>query len=636
MFPVTEVGPRPFAPLRFALSLAVASALFASSAAAQTTPQAIDTPGSQYTTATAMNDNGMVVGQLSLSNGVGHAFAWTEAGGVRDLGTSIGTRSHAVAVNRSGVVLGASSDEAGGIEYPFLWTESSGRIDLGTIAPGLRTVPYALNNTGMVVGTWVTASNQVRPWVWTQGGGFVDLGFDGVAVAVNDSGLVIGQGSLNPHAWVWTTQGGYVDLGTLGGTFSAAQFVNAAGLVLGYSALPGNTVIHAFAWTSTTGMVEIGPTAVSTWVTGVNSHGVAAGYKDIGGPTIPFTWTLLGGLVDLPPAFGGNENIPQGINDDGVVVGEASYPDDVWHGVAWTPSGVLDLLPSAGQTYSSAFAVNNQGVVVGGGFTGGAKISSSTALLWTVTAPNVVPTPLGSGVVAQPLATLPDGSTATVAITFGTVTGAGQTTVTTSVAGAPPPDGFKILGGQQPVYYDVSTTATFSGVATLCFTWREGQLQNENNARLFHRENNQWVDITTSRNTQTNTVCGQTSSFSPFIITEQRVFGFYQPVDNLPVVNVMKAGAAVPVKFSLGNGNEGLDIFAAGFPSATAMTCGGGLSDTVDQTSTAGSSSLSFDVATNTYNYVWKSDKAWAGTCRQLVLKLKDGTKKTANFSLTK
>lgn len=39
--------------------------------------------------------------------------------------------------------------------------------------------------------------------------------------------------------------------------------------------------------------------------------------------------------------------------------------------------------------------------------------------------------------------------------------------------------------------------------------------------------------------------------------------GFLQPLEALPTLNSLKAGAAVPVKFSLG-GDHGLDIFAAG------------------------------------------------------------------------
>jgi hypothetical protein len=45
---------------------------------------------------------------------------------------------------------------------------------------------------------------------------------------------------------------------------------------------------------------------------------------------------------------------------------------------------------------------------------------------------------------------------------------------------------------------------------------------------------------------------------------------------------------------------------------------------------------LSYDPATDTYTYVWKTNKIWAKTCRQLVLKLDDGTFYRANFNFTK
>ena len=45
---------------------------------------------------------------------------------------------------------------------------------------------------------------------------------------------------------------------------------------------------------------------------------------------------------------------------------------------------------------------------------------------------------------------------------------------------------------------------------------------------------------------------------------------------------------------------------------------------------TAGGSSLAFD--SGQYIYVWKTNKAWAGTCRQLVVKLTDGNEHRATF----
>jgi hypothetical protein len=112
--------------------------------------------------------------------------------------------------------------------------------------------------------------------------------------------------------------------------------------------------------------------------------------------------------------------------------------------------------------------------------------------------------------------------------------------------------------------------------------------------------------------------------------------GFFRPVDNLPTVNKVKAGQAIPVKFSL-SGNMGLGIFAAGYPKVYPIACeAGALTDPIEETVTAGNSSLSYDPVADQYNYVWKTDKAWAGTCRQLVVKLVDGTEHRANFNFTK
>ena len=49
-------------------------------------------------------------------------------------------------------------------------------------------------------------------------------------------------------------------------------------------------------------------------------------------------------------------------------------------------------------------------------------------------------------------------------------------------------------------------------------------------------------------------------------------------------------------------------------------------------TATAGNSGLTYDSATQTYTYVWKTEKSWAGTCRQLIVRLIDGTEHTAGF----
>jgi hypothetical protein len=116
--------------------------------------------------------------------------------------------------------------------------------------------------------------------------------------------------------------------------------------------------------------------------------------------------------------------------------------------------------------------------------------------------------------------------------------------------------------------------------------------------------------------------------------------GFFRPIDNQPAINVAKAGSAIPVKFDL-SGDQGLGIFAAASPSSVRVACDAGADqDVVEETVTAGGSSLSYDPSVNVpygqYIYVWKTDKTWAGTCRRLDVKLNDGTTHSANFKFTK
>jgi parallel beta-helix repeat protein len=108
--------------------------------------------------------------------------------------------------------------------------------------------------------------------------------------------------------------------------------------------------------------------------------------------------------------------------------------------------------------------------------------------------------------------------------------------------------------------------------------------------------------------------------------------GFFPPVDNPPALNSVKAGQAIPVKFSL-NGDQGLDIFANGYPMSQPISCDtSGLTEDIEDTVQVDSKNFSYDAETDQYNYVWKTDKAWSDTCRQLVVKLNDNKEYVADF----
>jgi HYR domain len=118
--------------------------------------------------------------------------------------------------------------------------------------------------------------------------------------------------------------------------------------------------------------------------------------------------------------------------------------------------------------------------------------------------------------------------------------------------------------------------------------------------------------------------------------------GFFQPVDNTDatgkyILNVAKAGSTIPVKFSLA-GDQGLNIFAMGYPKVSAtFSCGSDpTADAIEEYSTATVSGLKYDPTANQYIYNWKTDKAWAGSCRSLLVKLADGSTHRADFNFTR
>ena len=95
---------------------------------------------------------------------------------------------------------------------------------------------------------------------------------------------------------------------------------------------------------------------------------------------------------------------------------------------------------------------------------------------------------------------------------------------------------------------------------------------------------------------------------------------------------MVKAGSAIPVKFSL-SGFQGANPLAPGFPSSETIACDASApADGITQTVTAGSSSLQYDPGSDQYTYVWKTDSSWAGTCRALIVKTADGIPHRADF----
>jgi hypothetical protein len=113
-----------------------------------------------------------------------------------------------------------------------------------------------------------------------------------------------------------------------------------------------------------------------------------------------------------------------------------------------------------------------------------------------------------------------------------------------------------------------------------------------------------------------------------------RFAGFFKPVKNAPVINIVRAGRAIPIKFSLGR-YEGLQVMRVGSPTVTTVSCALSPSEVMaDDDEPEGAGGLRGDGYK--YTYVWKTSKTWAGSCRKFVLTLADGTSHAALFRFVK
>lgn len=107
--------------------------------------------------------------------------------------------------------------------------------------------------------------------------------------------------------------------------------------------------------------------------------------------------------------------------------------------------------------------------------------------------------------------------------------------------------------------------------------------------------------------------------------------GFNPPVRD--ALNTVKAGQSVPIKFSLA-GESTTDVLAAGSPSSRPIACDGYQPGTEVPATSAGGRGLTFDLSAGQYSFVWKTEKSWAGSCREFILRLDDGSAHSALFRL--
>ena len=114
----------------------------------------------------------------------------------------------------------------------------------------------------------------------------------------------------------------------------------------------------------------------------------------------------------------------------------------------------------------------------------------------------------------------PTGQTPDLSLGFSSVTATGVTTVIPVAEGPSPPEGLRL--GEETVYYELNTTATFTGPVELCLDYSGMDVGNESELKLYHYVGEAWVDITTSLDMENDIICGEVSSLSIFALMVPR------------------------------------------------------------------------------------------------------------------
>lgn len=179
--------------------------------------------GDQTSAATAINDQGQVVGisgECDVAVGrksAKHAVLW-QNGTVEKLPDLGGDFWHTpMAVNSRGDVVGFGNPPGGDIDADdlraFLWTRAGGITNLGKLDADGLSQAFDINTRGQIVG--VSCGDACQAVIWLDGKihllkEFVDPAFSGFlwsARSINDAGVITGRmydADGNPHAYIAT------------------------------------------------------------------------------------------------------------------------------------------------------------------------------------------------------------------------------------------------------------------------------------------------------------------------------------------------------------------------------------------------------------------------------------------------
>jgi len=308
-----------------------------------------------FSTASAINNSGEVVGHYKSSTAGFGSFLWRADSGLYDIGKEFSGHCFPEDINNAGQIVGSVGGRG------FIWTPNQRGITVTTPSDS-RSSCQGINDLGQAVGIMKSAENSLLYGIFLCNARSAPLVLEDLLppqeapiddVKIGNSGMVIGTklAEKSSEAFVWDAAHGMQPLGTLGGNYSAVKNLNDLGNVVGSSTLQGDEVLRqGFVWNRSEGIksaVKI-RSDLSSYPIAINNQNDIVGYithRTQRGETAFVHKDGVTYFLSLATAEGsGWTSIERAndINDHGQIVGIGTFRGKK-HAFLMTPAPVTDL-----------------------------------------------------------------------------------------------------------------------------------------------------------------------------------------------------------------------------------------------------------------------------------------------------